>query len=110
MSSQIFKKAYPKEKLFEFLDLYAEKKNRYFYFTKISFKKAAYEKAIVPYCNSLTEYYYSSKHKYLDKTQTYRSFITIIRQICKYHHLPFTSKIKYDKSKYEIVYYIYFEP
>jgi len=30
-----------------------------------------------------------------------------LRQICKYNHLPFTSKIKYDKSNYEINYYIY---
>jgi len=109
MSSQIFKNAYPKENLFIFLDRYAEKKVKYYYFTKTSFKKAVFEKAIVPYCNGLTEYYYSSKHKYLEKMQTYRSFITIIRQICKYHHISFTSKIKYDKSNYEIVYYIYFE-
>ena len=77
--------------------------------TKISFKKASFEKAIKPYCATLKEYYYSSKHKYLDKTQNYRSFVTIIRQICKYHHMSFTSKIKYDKSNYEIVYYIYYE-
>ena len=109
MSSQIFKKAYPKEELFGFLDRYAEKKSNYYYFTKTSFKKAVFEKAIVPYCSGLTEYYYFSKHKYLEKIQTYRSFITIIRQICKYHHISFTSKIKYDKSNYEIVYYIYFE-
>jgi len=109
MSSQIFKKSYPKDDLFVFLDKYAEKKNKYYYFTKISFKKAVFEKSIIPYCNGLKEYYYSSKHKYLDKPQSYRSFVTIIRQICKYHHISFTSKIKYDKSNYEIVYYIYFE-
>ena len=42
------------------------------------------------------------EHKYLDKTQTYRSFITIIRQICKYHHISFTSSIKYDKLTLKI--------
>ena len=110
MSSQIFKKAYPKEKdLFEFLDKYAEKKNKYYYFTKTSFKKAIFDKAIALGAMILKDYYHLSKHKYLDKIQTYRSFITIIRQICKYHHISFTSKIKYDKSNYEIVYYIYFE-
>lgn len=110
MPSQIFKKPYAVQSLFDFLEIYSEKRNNYYYFTKTAFKKGAFEKAISPYCESLKEYYYISKHKYLDKKQTYRSFITIIRQICKYHHLPFTSKIKYDKSKYEIVYYIYFEP
>ena len=37
----------------------------------------------------------------------YKNFVTIIRQICKYHHIPFTSNIKYSKSKYEIKYFIY---
>ncbi len=109
MSSQIFKIPYPKEELFLFLEKYSEKRKNYYYFTKISFKKADYEKAVKPYCISLKKYYYTSKHKYLDKSQTYRSFITIIRQICKYHHISFSSKIKYDKSNYEIVYYIYFQ-
>ena len=109
MSSQIFKKGYPKENLLEFLERYAEKKTTYYYFTKASFKKAVFEKSVVSFCQILKNYYYSSKYKYLDKTQNYRSFITIIRQICKYHHMAFTSKIKYDKSNYEIVYYIYFD-
>ena len=108
MSSQIFKNKFPKEDLLGFLDNYAEKKHNHYYFTKTSFKKAVFEQSITPFCDSLKEYYYLSKQKYLDKIQNYRSFITIIRQICKYHQMGFTSKIKYDKSNYEIVYYIYF--
>ena len=108
MFSQIFKKEYPKEIFFKFLDKYSEKKKNYYYFTKTSFKKAVFNKSIIPFCTTLKEYYYLSKQKYLDKRQTYRSFITILRQICRYHQIPFTSMIKYDKSNYEIVYYIYF--
>ena len=108
MSSQIFKKEYPKKSLLEFLDKYAEKKHNHYYFTKTSFKRAVFDQSIIPFCNILKEYYYSSKQKYLDKIQNYRSFITIIRQICKYHQMAFSSTIKYDKSNYEIVYYIYF--
>lgn len=109
MTSQIFKSKYPIQGLFDFLELYSDKKTKYYYFTKTKFKKGVFENAIRPYCDSLKEYYYLSKQKYLDKKQTYRSFVTIIRQICKYHHISFTSKIKYDKSNYEIVYYIYFD-
>ena len=110
MSSQIFRVSYPITELFGFLDRYATKESNYYLFTKTVFKKAVFEKAIEPFCLSLKKYYFLSKHKYLDKQQTYRSFITIIRQICKYHHLAFASKIKYDKSNYEIGYYIYFDP
>ena len=109
MTGQIFRKEYPKEHLMEFLDKYAEKKSNYYLLTKISFKKAVYDKSIVNFCFQLKKYYYRSKHKYLDKFQTYRSFMTIIRQICRYHHLGLASTIKYDKSDYEIVYYIYFD-
>jgi hypothetical protein len=108
MSSQIFKNKFPKEDLLGFLDNYAEKKHNHYYFTKTSFKKAVFDQSITPFCDSLKEYYYLSKQKYLDKIQNYRSFVTIIRQICKSHQMGFTSKIKYDKSNYEIVYYIYF--
>ena len=37
----------------------------------------------------------------------YKNLITIIRQLCKYHHIAFTSVMKYNKSKYEIVYSIF---
>ena len=53
-------------------------------------------------------YYHLSKRKYLEKKVTYNSFTTVLRQICNYNKIIYTSQIKYDKSKYEIVYYIYF--
>ena len=37
----------------------------------------------------------------------YKNFVTLIRQICKYHHIAFTSVMKYNKSKYEIIYSIF---
>ena len=46
--------------------------------------------------------------KYITRKMNYKNFITIIRQICKYHHFAFASNIKYDKSSYEITYNIYF--
>ena len=105
--SQIFQKDFPKEKLFDFLDKYCEKKNNKFTLNKVAFKKAKLEKEIEPFCNILKQYYYPSKHHYLEREMLYKNFITIIRQICKYHHLAFTSNIKYFKSKYEIEYFIF---
>ena len=57
--------------------------------------------------DNLKKYYFKSKHHYLERDSTYKNFVTIVRQICKYHHIPFTSDIKYSKSKYEIKYFIY---
>jgi len=53
-------------------------------------------------------YYHLSKRKYLERKLTYNSFITIIRQICNFNKITYTSQIKYDKSTYDIMYYIYF--
>ena len=39
---------------------------------------------------------------------TYTAFTTVLRQICKFNHIKYTTKIRYEKSTYEIVYYICF--
>ena len=109
MSSQIFKKAVPQHLFMDFIKKYADHKKNYYAFSKTAFKKAQLEKAIEPFCQSLSEYYYLSKRFYVTRPMNYRNIITIIRQLCKYYHIPFTSTIQYNKSKYEIMYSIYFD-
>ena len=105
--SQIFQTDFPKEKLFQFLDNYCNKKKNKLTLNKASFKRAKLDNNVVPFCNDLKKYYYPSKYHYLERDMIYKNFITVIRQICKYHHLAFTSNIRYFKSKYEIEYIIY---
>ena len=105
--SQIFKNNFPKELFFSFLDKYCEINNGKYIFSKDAFKRAKLDEAIKPFCNKLKKYYYPSKYHYLERETKYKFFVTIIRQICKFHHIPFTSNIKYSKSKYEIKYFIY---
>ena len=107
MPSQIFQSAVPRNVLFDFLEEYADKRNNQYVFSKVSFKKAQLGNKILPFTENLKENYYPSKHFYLTRKMTYKNFITIVRQICKYHHLAFTSTIKYSKSKYEIIYSIF---
>ena len=106
MSDQIFTKPIPVKIMFDFLDKYAIK-TKYYLVNKDTFKKAKFNNDIDIFCNNIKTYYYNCKQFYVTRTQNYKTFITILRQICKYNHLPFTSKIKYDKSNYEIYYYIY---
>jgi len=51
---------------------------------------------------------YISKRHYLEKKVTYNSFTTIIRQISKNNMIQFTSQIKYNSSKYNIEYLVFF--
>jgi hypothetical protein len=106
--SQIFKHKISNTKLFEFLDQICSKTNNYYFVNNIAFKKAIYNDIIKSFLDECKYYYHLSKHKYLEKPITYNSLTTILRQICKFNKISFTSKIKYDKSDYEIQYYIYF--
>uniref|UniRef100_A0A6C0JF40 Uncharacterized protein n=1 Tax=viral metagenome TaxID=1070528 RepID=A0A6C0JF40_9ZZZZ len=107
--SQIFQLSFPKTLFFAFIDKYCEKNNNQHIFSKVAFKRMRLEEQVIPFCKNLKEYYFKSKHHYLDREQTYKNFTTIIRQLCKYLHIPFTSNINYSKSKYEINYFIYLD-
>ena len=107
MLSQIFKTSPPIEILFDFLGDVCEKKSNKYVFSKASFKKAQLETKIQPFCDKLKPYYYKSKLFYTARSMIYKNFVTLIRQICKYHHIAFTSVMKYNKSKYEIIYSIF---
>jgi len=106
--SQIFQKHIPKNILVDFLQKYCEHTDKYFIFSKIIFKKIKYdEKNLDAFFELIKPYYFKSKLFYLERDKTYKNFITILRQICKYHHIAYTSKIIYSKSTYEIKYIIY---
>ena len=105
--SQIFQNIYPKNHFFDFLSQFCELNNNQYIFSKESFKRIKLQEKEVTFCENLKKYYFPSKHHYLEREKNYKNFVTIIRQICKYHHIPFTSDIKYSKSKYEIKYFIY---
>lgn len=104
---QIFKEVFPLEQFIDFLKLFCTFENKYYKITKITFKKYKFEKEIEPFLKKLKSYYFQSKQFYLTRELNYKNFVTIIRQISKLHHLPFTSKIKYCKSSYDIIYFIY---
>jgi hypothetical protein len=107
MSMQIFKSNVPDNILFDFLEKCSIKKDKCYVFSKASFKKAQYLDAIGPLYDILNTYYHISKKQYLNRKKTYKSFNTILRQLCKHMHIPYSSEIKYDKSTYEIIYTIF---
>ena len=108
MSTQIFKNSIPSEKIFDLLESLCIKNDKYYLFDSISFKKGIFTEEINIFLEKCKPYYHLSKRKYLEKKVTYNSFTTVLRQICNFNKIIYTSQIKYDKSKYEIVYYIYF--
>jgi len=108
MSSQIFKEHIPNEILIKLLDDIAVKSEKCYVINNNSYKKGMFNNIISDFIIKSTPYYHLSKRKYLERKLTYNSFITIIRQICNFNKITYTSQIKYDKSTYDILYYIYF--
>jgi hypothetical protein len=108
MNSQIFKNTVPNELLISLLDEIAVKTEKCFVFNNNSYKKGIFNDTIPTFLEKCKPYYHISKRKYLERKINYNSFITILRQICNFNKITYTSQIKYDKSNYDIVYYIYF--
>jgi hypothetical protein len=107
MSTQIFKKNVPNEVFFNLLDSICIKNEKHYTYNMDTFKIGVFKEIIPLFINDCKPYYHLSKQKYLDKKLTYNSFTTILRQICNFNKIKYVSQIKYDKSKYNIVYYIY---
>ena len=108
MSTQIFKNTIPIEKTFNLLDSLCIKNDKHYFFDLNSFKKGLFTEEISKFLEDCKPYYHTSKRKYLEKKLTYNSFTTVLRQICNYNKITYTSQIKYDKSNYDIIYYVYF--
>lgn len=108
MSTQIFKNQIPNDLFFELLNNICLKNEKHYTFNIEAFKKGVYSEAIPKFLTNSVPYYHLSKRKYIERKLTHNSFTTILRQICNFNKIKYTSEIKYDKSSYDIVYYIYF--
>ena len=107
MNSQIFKKQVPPSILWDLLAKVCAEQSKYFLLSPISFKQAEYHSILTDFCASLEEYYHVSKKHYVNRKLNYSKFTTLIRQICNVNQVSFTSKIVYNRSTYDILYYIY---
>jgi hypothetical protein len=94
--------------LFDLLEKICQKKDKYYLIDLNAFRKLGFYEYDTEFAQALVEYYHLGKRFYVERKMTYNSFITIVRQICKNANIMFTSKIKYNESKYNIDYFIYF--
>ena len=108
MSNQIFRQFIPPQLLFDVLEKVCIKTNKYYLFDLNAYRKLVYYNLYDDFAKSIVEYYHVSKQIYVTRKLTYKSFINILRQICKSNHIQHTSQIKYNESDYNIEYYVYF--
>jgi hypothetical protein len=108
MLKQIFRKNVSPELIFTLLEKICLKTDKYYYIDANAFKKMIFHNYHVDFLKELEGFYHTSKQFYLSREFTYNSFTNILRQICKSNAIMFTSQIKYNESKYNIDYFIYF--
>ena len=108
MLNQLFRKQVPIELLMDLLDKICLKTDKYYLVNINAFKILIYKNYHIDFCETLLEYYHSSKSDYVTREFTYKTFVNIVRQICKSNGIMYGSKMKYEKSKYNIDYFVYF--
>lgn len=97
-----------KEYFFDILDKICHiKTDKYYLVNNDAFKKMKLLSLYEELTKNLKPFYKPSKQYYLTREAKYTSFTTLLRHICKANNIVYSSKIKYDKSKYEIIYYVY---
>ena len=108
MLKQIFKKQISINILYELLELISLKTDKYYLIDLSAYKKMIFQNLHEDFLINVKDYYHTSKKFYIEREFTYNSFTNIIRQICKSNEITFQSCIKYNSSKYNIDYFIYF--
>jgi hypothetical protein len=106
--TQTFKSEVDKNILFEFLEKNCGKNEKYYIFNSTSYKRGELNHTNSDFLEEIKPFYHNAKRFYLERKLTYARLCTIIRQICKHQSIIFTTKVVYDKSKYNIPYFIYF--
>jgi len=109
MLNQIFKTQVNIQILFEFLEKFCIKTDKYYLVDMNAYRKMIYYGFYDAFITQIVDNYHLSKQFYVTRKVTYNSFTNIIRQICKSNNIMFTSQIKYNESKYNIDYMIYTE-
>jgi hypothetical protein len=108
MLKQIFRENVPIDILNDLLEKVCLKTEKYYLIDNNSFRKLVFHKYHETFLDTILPYYQESKKFYVTRKFTYNSFVNIVRQICKSNDIMFTSKIKYNESKYNIDYFIYY--
>lgn len=108
MSSQIFKTNVPNELFFSFMETIKSNNDdtNMIVINNDSYKRSTLKDELKDFLDSILEHYHLSKQHYVTRKMSYSKFTTIIRQICKQNQISYTSKIKYFRSTYEIIYFI----
>jgi hypothetical protein len=105
--SQVFKIEPVYEFLNVILDKFCIKENNYYVIDYITFKKIVFHKYQEIWLKGLLDHYYKSKQFYITRKFTFQSFITIIRQLCKFFDIKYDYLYDKNQSYHHLKYRLY---
>lgn len=105
--SQVFKIEPVYEFLQQILDRFCTKENNYYVIDYITFKKIVFHKYQETWLEGLLDHYYKSKQFYITRKFTFQSFITIIRQLCKFFDIKYDYLYDKNQSYHHLKYRLY---
>lgn len=108
MVNQVFKSPVPDNILFELLEKICLKTDKYYHIDMNAYRKMIFHNYHIDFFKTIREYYFLGKQFYIDRDITYKSFTNVVRQICKRNTILYTSLIRYNESKYNIDFCIYY--
>ena len=97
--SQVIKPGLSIQVLYNLVGVYVST-NKLFV-TKTLYKKVVVNNTCAIFLQTITPFYHKSKQFYCLRTMTYKRWLTILRQLCKYFKLPYTSTVRYHSSMYD---------
>ena len=104
----LFRSHIPIDYLYNVLEKICVKNEKYYIIDFNSYRLLQFHDLYTDFAERIIQAYKPSKQKYVTRTLTYNSFVTIVRHICRINGIPFDTKFNYQYSLYNIDYYIYF--
>jgi len=104
----LFRSHIPIDYLYDVLEKICVKNEKYYIIDFNSYRLLQFHELYTDFSERIIQAYKPSKQKYVTRTLTYNSFVTIVRHICRINGIPFDTKFNYQYSLYNIDYYIYF--
>lgn len=99
------------EPIYEFLqvilDKFCIKEKNYYVVDYVTYKKIVFHKYQEIWLAGLLEHYYKSKQFYITRQFNFQSFITIIRQLCKFFGIEYDYMYDKNQSYHHLKYRLY---
>lgn len=106
LKHQIFRYNVPYKLVYAFIILNCDIENGIYTHNRNTFKRSKVNGSLKYLCSIIKPCYHISKQKYVDKTNTFKGFTTVLRQLCKLHSISYTHYEKFFRSNHDVHYSI----